>query len=58
MLVAGAGTQRGYNRWGDYSSLAIDADCCTFWYAQEYFTVPNSFIWQTRLASFKFSGCR
>jgi hypothetical protein len=58
-LFAGTGSQAASFRWGDYSSMAIDgADGCTFWYAQEYYTVPASSTWQTRLTSFKFSGCQ
>jgi hypothetical protein len=56
-LVAGTGSQGGSFRWGDYSSMAIDADGCTFWYAQQYYTIPASSIWHTQLASLKFSGC-
>ena len=58
ILVAGTGSQSGNIGWGDYSSMAIDADGCTFWYAQEYYTVPASTNWQTQLASFKFNGCQ
>ncbi len=58
-LFAGTGSQGALFRWGDYSSMAIDAsDGCTFWYAQEYYTVPASSVWQTRLTSLKFSGCQ
>lgn len=57
-LIAGTGSQGGSNRWGDYSSMAIDgSDGCTFWYAQEYYIVPGGATWQTRLTSFKFDGC-
>jgi len=57
-LFAGSGSQTLQTRWGDYSSMAIDgADGCTFWYAQEYYVVPASTDWQTRLTSFKFGGC-
>ena len=46
------------NRWGDYTSMAIDAaDDCTFWYTNQYYTVTASFDWSTRLASIKFPGC-
>lgn len=59
VLASGTGTQGGGSRWGDYSSIAIDgADGCTFWYSQEYYTVPDSSDWQTQLTSFKFSGCQ
>ncbi len=58
-LFAGTGSQFSTaNRWGDYSSMAVDNDGCTFWYTQEYYTVPNSqFAWSTRLASLKFPTC-
>ncbi len=60
VIVTGTGAQIGTdNRWGDYSSMAIDAaDGCTFWYAQEYYTTTASFDWSTQLASLKFSNCQ
>lgn len=59
IIMAGNGSQRGTERWGDYSALSIDpSDDCTFWYTTEYIPktgqAPN---WQTRIASFKFSNC-
>jgi hypothetical protein len=53
------GSQRSTaNRWGDYSSMSIDLDGCTFWYVNQYYTVPNStFAWSTRVASLKFNSC-
>ncbi len=53
------GSQRSTsNRWGDYSSMSIDLDGCTFWYVNQYYTVPNStFGWSTRVASLKFNNC-
>lgn len=58
-IVSGSGSQPGTsNRWGDYSSMAIDAaDDCTFWYTQEYYMVTATFDWSTRLASLKFPNC-
>ncbi len=58
-IVAGAGSQPDTsNRWGDYSSMVIDAaDDCTFWYTTEYYMVTASFDWSTRLASLKFPNC-
>jgi len=58
-IIAGTGVQtNSFNRWGDYSSMAIDpTDDCTFWYTQEYYKTTGSFNWNTRLASFKFTGC-
>ncbi len=59
-IVAGGGVQKSsFNRWGDYSSMAIDpTDDCTFWYAQEYYKTTGSFNFDTRLASFKFTTCQ
>jgi len=53
------GSQRATNsRWGDYTSMSIDLDGCTFWYTNQYYTVPNtSFAWSTRVASLKFNSC-
>ncbi|MGA3316805.1 MAG: hypothetical protein ABSC64_10255 [Candidatus Korobacteraceae bacterium] len=58
-IVAGSGSQSdSYNRWGDYTSMAIDAaDDCTFWYTNQYYTVTTTFDWSTRLASLRFPGC-
>ena len=59
-ILAGTGSQTtGLNRWGDYSSMAIDpVDDCTFWYANEYIASNGTFNWHTRLASFKFPSCK
>ena len=57
-IVAGTGSQNGFSRWGDYSSMVVDpADGCTFWYAQEYLTQTGTRNWHTRLASFALPGC-
>ena len=57
-LVAGGGSQTGYNRWGDYSAMRIDpSDDCTFWYTQEYYATTQAGNWYTRIGSFKFSAC-
>jgi hypothetical protein len=58
-IIDGTGSQlRNLNRWGDYSSMAIDpSDDCTFWYASEFLMADGTFNWSTRLASFKISGC-
>jgi len=57
----GAGPQtQAEGRWGDYSDLSVDpADNCTFWYSQEYLGTDLVFgAWRTRIASFKFPGCK
>jgi hypothetical protein len=58
-LVAGGGTQNGYNRWGDYSAMRIDpSDDCTFWYTTEYQAVTTAGAnWNTRIGAFKFPSC-
>ncbi|MFC1976079.1 hypothetical protein ACFLXQ_06755, partial [Chloroflexota bacterium] len=57
-MQAGGGSQTGYNRWGDYSSLNVDpADDCTFWYTTEYYSSNSSASWKTRIGSFKLSEC-
>jgi len=58
-IIVGTGSQlHSLNRWGDYSSMAIDpVDDCTFWYTTEYLKSSGTFNWSTRLASFKISGC-
>ena len=57
----GAGPQTQVEgRWGDYSDLSVDpTDDCTFWYAQEYLGTDLVFgAWRTRIASFRFPGCK
>jgi hypothetical protein len=52
------GSQSGTsNRWGDYSSMTIDLDGCTFWYVNQYYTTTTTFHWSTRVASLTFNGC-
>ena len=55
-IFDGAGSQTDtVNRWGDYSSMAIDpADDSTFWYAQEYYDTTSSFNWRTRIGKLHF----
>ncbi len=59
-IIEGTGSQlRNLNRWGDYSSLAIDpVDDCTFWYTTEYLKSSGTFNWSTRLGSFKIPTCQ
>ncbi len=57
-IIEGSGSQTGYTRWGDYTSMRVDpSDDCTFWYVNEYYPVTSSYGWYTRIGSFKFSGC-
>ena len=58
-VIRGTGSQPyTSNRWGDYSSVRIDRDGCTFWYTTEYYMVTQQFDWSTRIASAKFANCR
>jgi hypothetical protein len=58
-VVAGTGSQPDTsNRWGDYSSVRIDQDGCTFWYTTEYYMATQPFDWSTQVASAKFSNCQ
>ena len=57
-LQAGAGSQtHSSGRWGDYSTLAVDPDGCTFWYTQEYYAATGLAPWRTRIGGFKFPSC-
>jgi hypothetical protein len=57
-LIAGAGSQTGGSRWGDYSDMTVDpVDDCTFWYTQEYYATTSAGGWLTRIGSFKFPSC-
>ena len=62
-IINGTGVQTTTNsRWGDYTSMNIDpSDDCTFWYANEYYTLAGQGTsaagWQTRIGSFKLPGC-
>jgi N-acetylneuraminic acid mutarotase len=57
-MFAGAGSQTGFDRWGDYSVMSIDpTDDCTFWYTQEYYASSSSGGFTTRIGSFKYPGC-
>ena len=55
-IISGTGYQSGTaSRWGDYTSMCIDTDGVTFWYADEYIKTSGSAPWQTRVASFQLS---
>jgi hypothetical protein len=58
-LFAGSGSQTSSsNRWGDYSTMAVDpVDNCTFYYSTEYYQSTSTSSWRTRIGSFKFPTC-
>jgi hypothetical protein len=52
-IHAGAASQTGVNRWGDYSMMSVDpSDDETFWYTNEYSN--GGWNWKTKIASFTF----
>lgn len=55
-LIAGTGSQNNNSRWGDYSTMTLDPNGCTFWFTSEYYAVTGS-NWQTRIGSFAYPGC-
>ena len=55
VVIAGGGSQTGFTRWGDYSSLQVDpSDDRTFWFIGEYYSATSSFTWRTRIVSYVF----
>ena len=60
LIKQGLGSQyQTFNRWGDYSSMALDgSNSCTFWYTTEFYPVDGSFAYDTWIASLKFPNCR
>jgi hypothetical protein len=55
--VDGGGAQDA-NRWGDYTSLAVDpADDCTFWFTTEYLPFRGAFNWDTQIVPFRVGTC-
>ncbi len=51
IAIAGAGSQNGVNRFGDYSQTSIDPDGVTFWHTGEYIGSGGNL--QTRVYSFQ-----
>ena len=58
-IVNGLGSQESsYDRWGDYSAIAVDpVDDCTFWYTNQYYVAMSNNAWHTRIGSFRFPSC-
>jgi hypothetical protein len=58
LVVKGTGSQVDTGgRWGDYSSMRIDQDGCTFWYTTEYYMVTQIYYWSSQIANIKFANC-
>ncbi|HYY81097.1 MAG TPA: hypothetical protein VFD04_18235 [Actinomycetes bacterium] len=57
-IANGSGSQTDpFARWGDYTSMNLDPDNCTFWYVNEYYRTTSGRGWQTRIASIRLPGC-
>jgi PKD repeat protein len=57
LLHAGAGSQSGASRWGDYSMMSVDpTDDTSFWYTTEYYATTASFDFNTRIVKFDLGG--
>jgi len=58
LLYQGLGAQTGTDsRWGDYSSMSVDPNGCTFWYTQEHQLGTGEFNWGTRIGAFTLPRC-
>ena len=59
-LFTGTASQTGSTRWGDYSSITLDPDGCTFWYTTEYANPADQTFnhrWLTKFGSFRYPSC-
>jgi hypothetical protein len=60
-FFTGTASQTGTTRWGDYSSMTLDPDGCTFWYTTEYANPADQTFnhrWLTKFGSIgPFPGC-
>ncbi len=56
LLIQSTGSQNTSTRWGDYSTMTLDPDGCTFWMTTEYYIATGG-NWQTRIGSFSFPSC-
>jgi len=61
VFFTGTASQTGTTRWGDYSSMTLDPDGCTFWYTSEYANPADQTFnhrWLTKFGSIPaFPGC-
>jgi len=59
VMLNGGGSQTDTgNRWGDYSSMRIDQDGCTFWYTTEFYQFTGSLNWSSQIANVRFANCK
>jgi hypothetical protein len=55
IMTNGGGSQKGPDRWGDYTMTTIDpADGLSFWHTNEYYPKTADDNWFTRVGKFQF----
>jgi hypothetical protein len=54
-IFAGAGSQSGLSRWGDYTSMNVDPNGINFWYVNQYQPSNGSFNWRTRIGNIDYT---
>jgi hypothetical protein len=54
-IFAGAGSQTGLDRWGDYTQMVVDPNGVNFWYVNQYQPTTGSFNWRTRIANIDYT---
>ena len=55
-MAAGGGSQNYTNRWGDYATMTLDPDGCTFWFTSEIYATTGK-NWNTKIGSFAYPSC-
>ena len=55
-MAAGGGSQNYTNRWGDYATMTLDPDGCTFWFTSEIYATTG-WNWNTKIGSFAYPSC-
>src|SRR5205814_3044831 len=55
-FFTGTASQTGSTRWGDYSSMTLDPDGCTFWYTSEYANPADQSFYHRWLPKFRSFG--
>jgi len=60
MMFTGTASQTTSSRWGDYTTMSLDPDGCTFWFTNQYANPASqaaNMRWRTRIGKFQFPGC-
>ncbi|HET8799242.1 MAG TPA: carboxypeptidase regulatory-like domain-containing protein, partial [Thermoanaerobaculia bacterium] len=60
MMFTGTASQTTSSRWGDYTSMMLDPNGCTFWYTSQYANPADQTAakrWKTKVGSFQYPSC-